>query len=361
MEESHLSLLPLSVHHPQERIQLTSVCQCQGDSISTAVPHPRVDQILSGQTLPPSVHMEESSVMQGAQGVLVQNWPTVSSAAARFTPTHEAERVTFGNDRVTFPNVCRRLRRGRVEPRFSCPRALGVALAVVCVVTLLWTGALQPERELEQDAERIGGHGTKIPFRGHSALLPRLRRPWTVRRVYGRVQWFQTGVREGFAVMFADRILLPRRWSDRGPARLGVCECPPSPIDLLSGRKSYSRRLREYRQAPGPGTTQPGGAGPAPGAGGSGCGHLRTRAGPEHLPPLSGARGPVATRALIGSPWARRGRYSVSPPPLLSVLPVSSPVRTSCPVVSSACSSVQRERSPFGSETGTSFQRFLEL
>ncbi|XP_017559257.2 protocadherin alpha-2-like isoform X16 [Pygocentrus nattereri] len=28
-----------------------------------------------------SVHMEESSVMQGAQGVLVQNWPTVSSAA----------------------------------------------------------------------------------------------------------------------------------------------------------------------------------------------------------------------------------------------------------------------------------------
>ncbi|XP_061106361.1 protocadherin alpha-4-like isoform X6 [Conger conger] len=29
-----------------------------------------------------SVHMEESSVMQGAQGVLVQNWPTVSSATA---------------------------------------------------------------------------------------------------------------------------------------------------------------------------------------------------------------------------------------------------------------------------------------
>ncbi|KAF3706608.1 Protocadherin alpha-C2 [Channa argus] len=28
-----------------------------------------------------SVHMEESSVMQGAQGMLVQNWPTVSSAA----------------------------------------------------------------------------------------------------------------------------------------------------------------------------------------------------------------------------------------------------------------------------------------
>uniref|UniRef100_A0A3B5KZJ0 Protocadherin 2 alpha c n=1 Tax=Xiphophorus couchianus TaxID=32473 RepID=A0A3B5KZJ0_9TELE len=28
-----------------------------------------------------SVHMEESAVMQGAQGVLVQNWPTASSAA----------------------------------------------------------------------------------------------------------------------------------------------------------------------------------------------------------------------------------------------------------------------------------------
>lgn len=28
-----------------------------------------------------SVHMEEASVMQGAQGMLVQNWPTVSSAA----------------------------------------------------------------------------------------------------------------------------------------------------------------------------------------------------------------------------------------------------------------------------------------
>lgn len=27
--------------------------------------------------------MEESSVMQGAQGVLVQNWPTASSAAGK--------------------------------------------------------------------------------------------------------------------------------------------------------------------------------------------------------------------------------------------------------------------------------------
>lgn len=30
--------------------------------------------------------MEESSVMQGAQGVLVQNWPTVSSAPGKITP-----------------------------------------------------------------------------------------------------------------------------------------------------------------------------------------------------------------------------------------------------------------------------------
>lgn len=35
-----------------------------------------------------SVHMEESSVMQGAQGVLVQNWPTVSSAAGKTQDAH---------------------------------------------------------------------------------------------------------------------------------------------------------------------------------------------------------------------------------------------------------------------------------
>ncbi|XP_029020973.1 protocadherin alpha-8-like isoform X1 [Betta splendens] len=35
----------------------------------------------AGGVMQSSVHMEESSVMQGAQGVLVQNWPTVSSAA----------------------------------------------------------------------------------------------------------------------------------------------------------------------------------------------------------------------------------------------------------------------------------------
>ncbi|XP_030224424.1 protocadherin alpha-12 isoform X11 [Gadus morhua] len=35
----------------------------------------------AGGVMQSSVHMEESAVMQGAQGVLVQNWPTVSSAA----------------------------------------------------------------------------------------------------------------------------------------------------------------------------------------------------------------------------------------------------------------------------------------
>ncbi|XP_037117253.1 protocadherin alpha-8-like isoform X24 [Syngnathus acus] len=35
----------------------------------------------AGGVMQSSVHLEESSVMQGAQGVLVQNWPTASSAA----------------------------------------------------------------------------------------------------------------------------------------------------------------------------------------------------------------------------------------------------------------------------------------
>ncbi|XP_036069868.1 protocadherin alpha-13 isoform X17 [Oryzias melastigma] len=35
----------------------------------------------AGGVMQSSVHMEESSVLQGAQGVLVQNWPTASSAA----------------------------------------------------------------------------------------------------------------------------------------------------------------------------------------------------------------------------------------------------------------------------------------
>ncbi|KAM9376297.1 protocadherin alpha-3-like isoform 3-T3 [Pholidichthys leucotaenia] len=35
----------------------------------------------AGGVMQSSVHMEESAVMQGAQGVLVQNWPTASSAA----------------------------------------------------------------------------------------------------------------------------------------------------------------------------------------------------------------------------------------------------------------------------------------
>ncbi|CAK6981295.1 protocadherin alpha-2-like isoform X5, partial [Scomber scombrus] len=37
----------------------------------------------AGGVMQSSVHMEESSVMQGAQGVLVQNWPTASSAAGK--------------------------------------------------------------------------------------------------------------------------------------------------------------------------------------------------------------------------------------------------------------------------------------
>ncbi|XP_069388106.1 protocadherin alpha-5-like isoform X11 [Paralichthys olivaceus] len=42
----------------------------------------------AGGVMQSSVHMEESSVMQGAQGVLVQNWPTASSAAARYVTLH---------------------------------------------------------------------------------------------------------------------------------------------------------------------------------------------------------------------------------------------------------------------------------
>ncbi|XP_021474169.2 protocadherin alpha-C2 isoform X3 [Oncorhynchus mykiss] len=44
-----------------------------------------------------SVHMEESSVMQGAQGMLVQNWPTVSSAAVRLAPSSPSEAKTLKN------------------------------------------------------------------------------------------------------------------------------------------------------------------------------------------------------------------------------------------------------------------------
>lgn len=44
-----------------------------------------------------SVHMEEASVMQGAQGMLVQNWPTVSSAAGE--KEHEKSVLLQSNDR----------------------------------------------------------------------------------------------------------------------------------------------------------------------------------------------------------------------------------------------------------------------
>lgn len=52
-----------------------------------------------------SVHMEEASVMQGAQGMLVQNWPTVSSAAGE-QESSRVHRVVFSNTEmkpVTLP------------------------------------------------------------------------------------------------------------------------------------------------------------------------------------------------------------------------------------------------------------------
>ncbi|XP_058506391.1 protocadherin alpha-2-like isoform X4 [Solea solea] len=48
----------------------------------------------AGGVMQSSVHMEESSVMQGAQGVLVQNWPTVSSAAGMLEYGQGLTRVT---------------------------------------------------------------------------------------------------------------------------------------------------------------------------------------------------------------------------------------------------------------------------
>ncbi|XP_051774566.1 protocadherin alpha-7-like isoform X42 [Ctenopharyngodon idella] len=49
-------------------------------SYSYHMTHSSVGQLSTSHSINSSVHMEESSVMQGAQGVLVQNWPTVSSA-----------------------------------------------------------------------------------------------------------------------------------------------------------------------------------------------------------------------------------------------------------------------------------------
>lgn len=48
-----------------------------------------------------SVHMEESSVMHGAQGMLVQNWPTVSSAAGEYKSGSQ-DRVTNQQKSVSF-------------------------------------------------------------------------------------------------------------------------------------------------------------------------------------------------------------------------------------------------------------------
>ncbi|XP_057205139.1 protocadherin alpha-7-like isoform X5 [Triplophysa rosa] len=66
---------------------VSSPTSCNTHNTSTSLHLPRVpntDWRYSASLragMQSSVHMEESSVMQGAQGVLVQNWPTVSSAA----------------------------------------------------------------------------------------------------------------------------------------------------------------------------------------------------------------------------------------------------------------------------------------
>nr|ABL75843.1 protocadherin 2A3 [Takifugu rubripes] len=65
----------------------TGMTDTSGSAPSTLQPKmPSADwrysaSLRAGGVMQSSVHMEESSVMQGAQGVLVQNWPTASSAA----------------------------------------------------------------------------------------------------------------------------------------------------------------------------------------------------------------------------------------------------------------------------------------
>uniref|UniRef100_H3C1B4 Protocadherin 2 alpha c n=1 Tax=Tetraodon nigroviridis TaxID=99883 RepID=H3C1B4_TETNG len=65
----------------------TGLTDTSGSAPSTLQPKmPSADwrysaSLRAGGVMQSSVHMEESSVMQGAQGVLVQNWPTASSAA----------------------------------------------------------------------------------------------------------------------------------------------------------------------------------------------------------------------------------------------------------------------------------------
>ncbi|XP_064829705.1 protocadherin alpha-7-like isoform X5 [Oncorhynchus masou masou] len=64
---------------PQSRPQ--SLSHTQPRKLTPKVPNSDWRYSASLRTgMQSSVHMEESSVMQGAQGVLVQNWPTVSSA-----------------------------------------------------------------------------------------------------------------------------------------------------------------------------------------------------------------------------------------------------------------------------------------
>nr|ABL75866.1 protocadherin 2A26 [Takifugu rubripes] len=83
---------PMITTHPDgswsysKSTQQYDVC-FSSDTLKSDVPKmPSADwrysaSLRAGGVMQSSVHMEESSVMQGAQGVLVQNWPTASSAA----------------------------------------------------------------------------------------------------------------------------------------------------------------------------------------------------------------------------------------------------------------------------------------
>ncbi|XP_063731810.1 protocadherin alpha-C2-like isoform X13 [Eleginops maclovinus] len=74
---------------PSHQLILTAMDGGTPQRTGTAIINPRVPSqdwrysasLRAGGVMQSSVHMEESSVMQGAQGVLVQNWPTASSAA----------------------------------------------------------------------------------------------------------------------------------------------------------------------------------------------------------------------------------------------------------------------------------------
>ncbi|XP_054647568.1 protocadherin alpha-10-like isoform X2 [Dunckerocampus dactyliophorus] len=59
----------------------------------------------AGGVMQSSVHMEESSVMQGAQGVLVQNWPTASSAAGKNQSAHQ-HLINLGSGKMLKEERC---------------------------------------------------------------------------------------------------------------------------------------------------------------------------------------------------------------------------------------------------------------